>query len=1181
MPTQSIPMQTSQNNLQPNQQPQTVTQQLQTSPVTFQANPQDTYKPFYQLHQADIVFANQQYVPNALPARNPYQPTHQILAAPPVAQTQPNYGQLPQSVVEQIRGAVSNAAPIFILPSGCHQSASHQQQLAYPSNQGGVSAPTGLTTSFNYPPSIYCPPSFVPYPIPLPLYEPFTGLVRGKEKSQGCGCCQRGQESLESRNHLANPYWNASDSEEHRCTATNDDTVCSKRNCPASISLQVLVSQFLGLQGIIPCAATRLILRKVPGSNIVCTIEETMEKAQRAIGLLTKDQLLTESRNAQQVNALINLHVTTNLPASIIPLLTLVQLKVNILKAQVESLVNKRVMECQGYGFEVETSKPIDPAILATKTDAELRQLLNALKQKECDERVNANFAPYHSQRVIAESRLNNVQAKIRQVEAEFDNRRNILVPPPTMTSRIIQQFSESRCTFGYAPAKLFEPCITPDSPDPFTAAIRNPKKLYIKPRQDEPPVTKQENQNKGTSTSEEASACKDTGTGEGNVQCPSKDQSVDGRWDTCSCDGTSSEDSLDADKKKLRPEIDRAEAISIIRTLIIKEDPCKIEDDSDHLNIEDVEYQTQCEGCESLEEGDQEKSNAESIKDTEKDDRGLTKANEDLEMVELQGESKAMADKNVRVEVDENGRLQEERVVSETTEDSKTVELPKGLVNIRVIKAARISGFARSLGGLKSKIGKGSNAQRSQKDVTNNDNSGSNNLDGINFGNDKTGQKNENKENVQIVSIMTNIKYDRSDFGRWRIMNEKRKATVNSVNEVSENTKLGNLKNQNYACLFAERINSSMLSDTNDETKHEIELNAQMKLLTEKQSMFMKDPNGHDNNVIEEFTNFPPLKQATSIVKTSGDVSRNFYRRKETEADSKKIICDRSTSDHQNRDSRNSVASVLCSMIGNRLDRFGSLLDNIPNLQTMFSHLYSNKLWSVNGDVAPSRSYVKTNKTMITGKDDWILLPTDIDREIGKQNNSRENCILMGNKLYKVRKIKHSIIRNKGNKSYVLIGGSICEQSRELSRKGFTRPSKVRRSLVIRSQLKHPERSQQDRPSPFVAFKTFKVNKRSVSLKLRQSERYLESNNKFYCSSDNLECIKAPKSITPIDLSKDSFNSSRQNEISIKQKISNVPSSLNVENAAVVQHEVISKEHLVFENEKVMSVQNYITRQQ
>lgn len=431
-------------------------------------------------------------------------------------------------------------------------------------------------------------------------------------------------------------------------------------------------------------------------------------------------------------------------------------------------------------------------------------------------------------------------------------------MPPPTMTSRIIQQFSEARCTFGYAPAKLFESCITPDSPDPFAAAIRNPRKLYIKPWQGRHPAEKQEDQNKGTSTFEKAPACKDTGTGEGNVKCSSKDQSVDGRCsrDTCSCVSTSSEDSLDADKKKLRPEIDQPGNISIIRTLIIKQDPCKIEDDSDNLNIENVEYQTPCEGCESLEGDDQEKSNAESIKDIEKDDRGLTKANEDLEMVELQGQSEAMEDKNVRVDVDEDGRLREERVVSETTEDSKTVEGKefqdvskdremgeKGLVNIRMSKAAKTSGFARAFGGLKSKFGKGSDAQQPRKDITNNSDSGSNNLDGINFEGDETGQKDENKENVQIVSMMTNIKYDRSDFGRWRIINEKRKTTINSVDEVLEDIKLDNFKYQNYACLFAEKINSSMLSDTNDEIKREIKLNAQMKLLTEKQSMFMKDP--------------------------------------------------------------------------------------------------------------------------------------------------------------------------------------------------------------------------------------------------------------------------------------------------------------------------------------------------
>lgn len=78
-----------------------------------------------------------------------------------------------------------------------------------------------------------------------------------------------------------------------------------------------------------------------------------MAKAQKAINILTKDQLLSESRNAQQVNALINLHMTANPPPNIIPILTLVQLKMNLLKAQVEGLVNQKIMETQGVGVEV------------------------------------------------------------------------------------------------------------------------------------------------------------------------------------------------------------------------------------------------------------------------------------------------------------------------------------------------------------------------------------------------------------------------------------------------------------------------------------------------------------------------------------------------------------------------------------------------------------------------------------------------------------------------------------------------------------------------------------------------------------------------------------------------------------------------------------------------------------
>ncbi|CAK9825162.1 hypothetical protein ANTRET_LOCUS3228 [Anthophora retusa] len=561
MPNQSVPVQTTQNNFQPFQPPQPIGQQMQTTPsFAYPTNPQDPFKqPFYQLHQADVLVANQQYTPNLLPPKYPYLPTFQTQPAiSPIVQTQqPSYNPLPQNVLDQIRNTISSAAPIFILPSGCHQATNQ------PTNAMNRESMT-QQTDFNRP--ICCPPSFYPYPFPIPMCDPFGSQAGCKDSPRGCSCCHKKRNTLDSMNYPLNCCCNIHESEEHRCTATIDDTICSKRNCPSSISLQALASQLLSVPGIISCALTRLILRKVPGSNITNTMEDIMEKAQKSIGALNKDQLLVESRNAQQVNALINLHMTTTPPANIIPLLTLLQLKVNVLKAQVENLINKKVMECQGYGFEVETTGPIDPTMLTMKTNAELRQLLSALRQKECDERVNANFSPYHSQRVIAEARLNNVQAKIRQVEAEFERRRCMTVPTPTLTSRIVQQFSESRCMFGFAHANIFEPYVQGsalDSPDPFTPCLRNPRKLYLKPREPGQGTTVQNDGNR--TTSEGTSMCKDTGTGEGTVNT-SEDKDVESKSsaDTCSCEGTSSEESLGEDKKKLRLKIDEAGKVTI-----------------------------------------------------------------------------------------------------------------------------------------------------------------------------------------------------------------------------------------------------------------------------------------------------------------------------------------------------------------------------------------------------------------------------------------------------------------------------------------------------------------------------------------------------------------------------------------------------------------------------------------
>lgn len=154
-----------------------------------------------------------------------------------------------------------------------------------------------------------------------------------------------------------------------------------------------MASQFLSIQGIISCAATRLILRKIPGSNVTTSIDETIQKAIGAIDQLTKDQLLAESRNAQQINALINIHMNGNSPTNIIPILTMIQLKVNLLKAHVEHLVNKKLMENQGIGAE--GSGNLDPIVLTLKTDAELREFLAALREKECQEKVNIKLPTF------------------------------------------------------------------------------------------------------------------------------------------------------------------------------------------------------------------------------------------------------------------------------------------------------------------------------------------------------------------------------------------------------------------------------------------------------------------------------------------------------------------------------------------------------------------------------------------------------------------------------------------------------------------------------------------------------------------------------------------------------------------------------------------------------------------
>lgn len=131
------------------------------------------------------------------------------------------------------------------------------------------------------------------------------------------------------------------------------------------------------------------------------------------------------------------------------------------------------------------------------KTDAELREFLVILRQKECDERVNLNFAPYRSQRVIAESRLSNVQKKVQQVEAEFERRRcNVAPSIPPMSTRVVREFAETPINFSshndyyYHPNPTSPGTITRESPDPFAITPKSPRKLRLKPHVGSPETT-------------------------------------------------------------------------------------------------------------------------------------------------------------------------------------------------------------------------------------------------------------------------------------------------------------------------------------------------------------------------------------------------------------------------------------------------------------------------------------------------------------------------------------------------------------------------------------------------------------------------------------------------------------------------------------------------------------------
>lgn len=90
-----------------------------------------------------------------------------------------------------------------------------------------------------------------------------------------CGNWMKGESKSSQNEHDCNS-WMQQQSKE--CI---EDVVCTKKNCPASIQLQAMISQLLGIQSIISSTITRLLLKKIPGSNITNSVEDIMERAKR------------------------------------------------------------------------------------------------------------------------------------------------------------------------------------------------------------------------------------------------------------------------------------------------------------------------------------------------------------------------------------------------------------------------------------------------------------------------------------------------------------------------------------------------------------------------------------------------------------------------------------------------------------------------------------------------------------------------------------------------------------------------------------------------------------------------------------------------------------------------------------------------------------------------------------
>ncbi|XP_018345994.1 PREDICTED: uncharacterized protein LOC108750767 isoform X2 [Trachymyrmex septentrionalis] len=1144
--------------------------------------------------QPDTYIVTHQCAPGtSQPITNPCHPVFHSL--PP---THPGCGQLPQNILDQIRACVNNAAPIFILPNyqpSASQQLQQQQQQQPPMTllapqitssfpAGGLTYPA-LCPPPPYPPPPAPPPPFYPYPMPLPFYDPF---IRTLEAMSNCGCCQRGQrggvDSTEIRNVLrAGCRYDASDLAEHRCTPNVDDTICSQRNCPASLHLQALASQFLSLQGIIPCAATRLVLRKVPGSNVTTTMEDTMAKAQKAINTLTKDQLLSESKNAQQVNTLINLHMTASPPPNIIPVLTLVQLKMNLLKAQVEGLINQKIMEIQGVGVEV-TTDLIDPTVLALKSDAELRDFLSALRQKECDERVNVNFAPYRSQRAIAETRLSNVQNKIRQVEAEFDRRRCAMLPAPTLSSRVVQQFSRPCYSARFeAPRRLYS-TMPPDvhSLDPFIyVKPRTPKRLLLKPCTGKPETVP------AAGTRSNPPKNPDDGSGADRAkERPATPEQQRSSTENCAyCDRTTSEESIGEDKKKLRPRIIEIDATTVSNVegleyqALIKstsnvcvridtegyeenareygernEIPCSaqcwtakayinVADDesvrtltesesdtvtlSEKINVEDVceaRNVVEIQSCERTinQQEFASSSNVQQFKEQAEDKITISRRDE---TIKERDEIKSLQD--MLQETDE------EKVRATTTAEVANEE---SISSVQETKPKSSDGIRASL--LKIIL-------KSKKDSENGQE-------------DKTGEilpstadavieqstsqvpmsKAKKKIKFHIVSLMTNIKYDKSlieyekkeKVEKEIAMNEREinVTTDPDIEKLSNHRSIENLLKSAIAHnitagryhsenIFPKKMDLPKLCfDHQCQATFKEDKTTTAPLL--KANIFPLFKNLH-KHVTDNEKNGDNGTYSNPITKAGITTTKRLSRCNDATGSTLETLCTNNVPYHSDVERERSLISKLFFIIGNRMIAF---INKIIEIMTG-KLLYAIRSATFCKSNVLRRDVPTGNYTKLTLKDSDSFASVSHyssglnykTSKISKYNFHDINLLRISTKeeFNGIRKIKHSIIEDKKNdRRYLLIGTSSHNCDLILTR-DLGRPYKVQRSLLIRSRLKNSLNSQ-DYPHPFSLLKRTEENilprraKRNENIgMIKENEKHqVKSSEKFWTFSEIVE---------------------------------------------------------------------------